>query len=294
MEPEFVSVDRRRQGPRARGQGWRPRGARFAYLLPNFQNPTGRTMSRARRAGAGGRAGAGPAAGRGQPLRRPVVRHPAAAAAELRATPTAAVYLGSFSKVLAPGAAPGLPGGAQGAVPQAAAGQAGGRPAHARASTSASWRGASRTASWSATCPPSARCTRRSAMPCWRRWSPPAGRLPLAAARPAACSSGSSCPAGLDATALLPQGGAGRRGLRARGAVLRRRPAANTLRLSFVTVSPERIEAGVAALAGVLAEARDPEARMRPQQRRFDQLDVFSAGAPARQPAGRGARRRRA
>ena len=33
----------------------------------------------------------------------------------------------------------------------------------------------------------------------------PAGRLPLATCRPAACSSGSSCPPALDATALLPQ-----------------------------------------------------------------------------------------
>jgi 2-aminoadipate transaminase len=38
-------------------------------------------------------------------------------------------------------------------------------------------------------------------------------------------------------------------------------PRRDTLRLSFVTVSPERIEAGVALLGGVLAEAlRDPAA----------------------------------
>jgi DNA-binding transcriptional MocR family regulator len=34
-------------------------GGRFLYLLPNFQNPTGRTMSEARRAAAVGRAAAG-------------------------------------------------------------------------------------------------------------------------------------------------------------------------------------------------------------------------------------------
>ena len=32
-------------------------------------------------------------------------------------------------------------------------------------------------------------------------------------------------------------------------------PQRNTLRLSFVTVAPEKIDAGIAALAGVLHEA---------------------------------------
>jgi 2-aminoadipate transaminase len=44
-----------------------------------------------------------PADGRGQPLRRPVVRRAAAAAAVGALAGDAAVYLGSFSKVLAPG-----------------------------------------------------------------------------------------------------------------------------------------------------------------------------------------------
>jgi 2-aminoadipate transaminase len=78
-------------------------GSRFLYVLPNFQNPTGRTMSEARRAALVARAAAArPAAGGGQPLRRPVVRHPAARPLTAR-NPDGCIYLGSFSKVLAPG-----------------------------------------------------------------------------------------------------------------------------------------------------------------------------------------------
>jgi 2-aminoadipate transaminase len=56
-------------------------GTRFMYLLPNFQNPTGRVMPQARRAALVPRRSAPGAAGRGQPLRRPVVRRAAAGAA---------------------------------------------------------------------------------------------------------------------------------------------------------------------------------------------------------------------
>ena len=53
MEPEVGRRGqrrRRRRRRRPRRQG--ARGARFLYVLPNFQNPTGRTMGEARRAGA--------------------------------------------------------------------------------------------------------------------------------------------------------------------------------------------------------------------------------------------------
>jgi len=62
-------------------------------------------------------------------------------------------------------------------------------------------------------------------------------------------------PAALDATALLPKA------VDAGMAYVPGAPFfaggghANTLRLSFVTVAPDRITAGVAALAGVLTEA---------------------------------------
>ncbi|MFZ2307682.1 MAG: PLP-dependent aminotransferase family protein [Rhodoferax sp.] len=77
--------------------------ARFLYVLPNFQNPTGRTMSEARRA-----ALVAKAAELGLPL---IEDNPygdlwfdKAPPAPLTArNPEGCIYLGSFSKVLAPG-----------------------------------------------------------------------------------------------------------------------------------------------------------------------------------------------
>jgi 2-aminoadipate transaminase len=79
-------------------------GSRFLYVLPNFQNPTGRTMSEARRAALSARAAAArPAADGGQPLRRPVVRCARRPLPLTARNPEGCIYLGSFSKVLAPG-----------------------------------------------------------------------------------------------------------------------------------------------------------------------------------------------
>ena len=110
MEPRVVSVDsddsgvdaddlraKATDGPAAQGR------ARFVYLLPNFQNPTGRTMSEARRT-----AVAQVAADTGLPI---IEDNPygdlwfdAAPPAPLAARlPEGCVYLGSFSKILAPG-----------------------------------------------------------------------------------------------------------------------------------------------------------------------------------------------
>ena len=51
MEPEAGRRgQRRRRRRRRRPRPPRRSGARFLYVLPNFQNPTGRTMSEARRA----------------------------------------------------------------------------------------------------------------------------------------------------------------------------------------------------------------------------------------------------
>ncbi|HEY8359185.1 MAG TPA: PLP-dependent aminotransferase family protein [Ramlibacter sp.] len=78
-------------------------GARFAYVLPNFQNPTGRTMGEERRA-----AVVAAAASAGLPI---LEDNPygdlwfdAPPPAPLTArNPDGCIYLGSFSKVLAPG-----------------------------------------------------------------------------------------------------------------------------------------------------------------------------------------------
>ena len=103
MEPDIVSVASDDEGVDIADLTARAAGARFLYVLPNFQNPTGRTMSEARRA-----ALSAEAARLGLPL---VEDNPygdlwfdAPPPLPLTARhPDGCVYLGSFSKVLAPG-----------------------------------------------------------------------------------------------------------------------------------------------------------------------------------------------
>lgn len=103
MEPVIDGVASDEQGVLPDALRARADGARFAYLLPNFQNPTGRTMSEARRA-----AVAQVAADSGLPL---VEDNPygdlwfdhAPPPALAARHPEGTLYLGSFSKILAPG-----------------------------------------------------------------------------------------------------------------------------------------------------------------------------------------------
>jgi 2-aminoadipate transaminase len=101
-EPEVVTVPCDDDGPLPESLGI-AEGARFLYVLPNFQNPSGRCMSEARRAALADAARA---------LGLPLVEDnpygdlwfdapPPAPLASRSADGT--VYLGSFSKVLAPG-----------------------------------------------------------------------------------------------------------------------------------------------------------------------------------------------
>jgi 2-aminoadipate transaminase len=103
MEPEVVSVASDDEGVIVSDLAAQAQAARFLYVLPNFQNPTGRTMSEARRAAVSLRS-----AEIGLPL---VEDNPygdlwfdAPPPLPLTARqPEGCVYLGSFSKVLAPG-----------------------------------------------------------------------------------------------------------------------------------------------------------------------------------------------
>jgi len=107
MEPNVVAVDSDNDGINvndfAARVGTGADKARFLYVLPNFQNPTGRTMTEARRAALSAKA-----AELGVPL---IEDNPYG---ELwfdeepplpltARNPEGCVYLGSFSKVLAPG-----------------------------------------------------------------------------------------------------------------------------------------------------------------------------------------------
>jgi 2-aminoadipate transaminase len=105
MEPEIHSVDSDENGMDLEGLRslHRAKRARFAYMLPNFQNPTGRTMSEAARVSFMDLA---------REIELPVLEDnpygelwydeppPAPLAAR---NPQGTLYLGSFSKVLAPG-----------------------------------------------------------------------------------------------------------------------------------------------------------------------------------------------
>lgn len=103
MEPTIVSVDSDAEGIAVADLVKKAPGARFLYVLPNFQNPTGRTMSEARRQAL---VDAAQAAGLplvednpygdlwfDQPPPKPLTAR----------NPEGCIYLGSFSKVLAPG-----------------------------------------------------------------------------------------------------------------------------------------------------------------------------------------------
>ena len=103
-EPAEISVTCYDHGPLPEAIG-KARGARFLNLLPNFQNPSGRCMSEARRAALVGAA---------QAAALPIVEDnpygdlwfdspPPPPASLASRWPESTLYLGSFSKVLAPG-----------------------------------------------------------------------------------------------------------------------------------------------------------------------------------------------
>ena len=102
-EPEFAAIECDDEGPLPEALAARATGARFLYVLPNFQNPSGRSIGAARRAAIVASA---------QKIGLPIVEdnpygelwfdaEPAPPIASLWREGT--IYLGSFSKVLAPG-----------------------------------------------------------------------------------------------------------------------------------------------------------------------------------------------
>jgi 2-aminoadipate transaminase len=103
MEPEVVSVKSDDEGIDIADLKAKAKDARFLYVLPNFQNPTGRSMTEARRAQL-----SAAAAEIGLPILEDnpygelwFDEHPPLPLTARN--PDGCVYLGSFSKVLAPG-----------------------------------------------------------------------------------------------------------------------------------------------------------------------------------------------
>jgi len=252
-EPVFAALEGDDEGPLPSALA-QQRNARFAYLLPNFQNPTGRCLGAARREAL---VDAARAAG------LPVVEDnpygelwydsppPPPLAARLGEQ---AVVLGSFSKVLAPGlrlgyllAPPALfnkllqakqatdlhtPTFNQRLVHTVLA--SGMLPAQV-AATRERYR-AQRDAMAAALA---------AHMPAGVRWQVPAGGMFFWL----------TLPEGLDATALLPRAVAAGVAFVPGSTFFPQGGHANTLRLSFVTVPPARIAEGIAALGGVLRAA---------------------------------------
>ncbi len=255
-EPEFVALEGDDNGPLPQSLD-ATRGARFAYLLPNFQNPSGRCLSAARRLALVGKAAA---IGLPQVEDNPYgdlwfeVPPPPPMAASAG---DAAVYLGSFSKVLAPGLrlgyviAPRLlypkllqakqaadlhtPGFNQRIVYEVI--KNGFLLEHVptiRARYKAQ-RDAMQTAL-------------KAHLPAGCRWQPPVGGMFFWV----------ELPAHLDATALLPQAVEAGMAFVPGAPFFPQGGHANTMRLSFVTATPAQIETGVAALGRVLKAVAVP------------------------------------
>lgn len=250
FEPDYVALACDDDGPLVDGLG-AARGARFLYALPNFQNPSGRCIGAARRDQLMHAA---------RTMGLPVVEDnpygelwydgaPPAPLASRWAEGT--VYLGSFSKVLAPGLRLGYviapaplfpkllqakqaadlhtPGFNQRVVHEVIRGGF----LHQHVPTIRTRYKAQRDAM---------AASLKARLPAGCRWNTPQGGMFFWV----------ELPEGIDATALLPQAVALGMAYVPGAAFFADHARANTLRLSFVTVSPEQIDRGIRLLAQAL------------------------------------------
>ena len=251
-EPEFVSVPCDDDGP-VPGELEAARGARFLYLLPNFQNPSGRCMSEARRSALLAAA---------QGLALPIVEDNPYGDLWFDAPPPAPVagrwadgslYLGSFSKVLAPGLRLGYLAAPKAVFPNLL---------QAKQAADLHTPGFNQRVVYEVIRHgflrdhvPTIRArykihrdAMRSAlerhMPPGCRWRVPNGGMFFWV----------ELPAGRDAVALLPAAVALGMAFVPGAAFYAAQPRLNTLRLSFVTAAPAQIEQGVRLLAQALAQ----------------------------------------
>ncbi len=256
MEPEVVSVASDDEGVSVDDLAAKsgPDRARFLYVLPNFQNPTGRTMSEVRRAALSQRAAE---------LGLPLIEdnpygdlwfdQPPPLPLTAR-NPEGCVYLGSFSKVLAPGLRLGFL-----VAPPAL------YPKLLQAKQAADLHSPSFNQRMVAEVMkdgfldrhvPTIRAlykSQRDAMLAALRremadldvqWNTPAGGMFLWA----------RLPQGVDAVELLPRAVDKGVAFVPGAAFFADRPDPRTVRLSFVTASVEQIDTGIAALAAAIRE----------------------------------------
>jgi len=253
-EPEFQTVACDDEGPLPEAIG-EAAGARALYVLPNFQNPSGRCIGAARRRALVEAAGS---------IGLPMVEDnpygdlwfdeppppPLAALA-----PDSVLYLGSFSKVLAPGLRLGYLAAPEALFPKLLqAKQAADlhTPGFNQRIVHEVVRGG-----FLREHVPLIRARYRRQRDAMRgalercmgtlgcHWTVPSGGMFFWVELPEA----------LDAMALLPRAVEAGVAFVPGSAFYSGEPRRNTLRLSFVTVEPRRIEAGIEALAGVLSEA---------------------------------------
>ncbi len=252
-EPEFVALPCDDDGPLP-GELSIATGARFLYALPNFQNPSGRCMSEARRAAVVAAA---------QAINLPIVEDNPYGDLWFDAPPPRSlasrwadgvVYLGSFSKVLAPGLRLGYVVAPKPLMPKLL---------QAKQAADLHTPGFNQRVVFEVI----RNGFLRDHVPTIRaryKAQRDAMRLALEAHMPPGChwlvpSGGMffwvELPAGIDASALLPKAVARGVAFVPGAAFYAANPKHNTLRLSFVTVPPERITQGIRALAQTLAEA---------------------------------------
>ena len=261
MEPQVVSVASDDEGIDVDDLARKAQGARFLYVLPNFQNPTGRTMSEARRAALSARAAE---------LGLPIVEDnpygdlwfdtPPPLPLSAR-HPDGCLYLGSFSKVLAPGLRLGFL-----VAPKAL------YPKLLQAKQAADLHSPGFNQRMVAEVMkdgfldrhvPTIRALYKSQrdamlaalqreMPADVSWNTPDGGMFLWA----------RLPAGMNAVALLPKAVDKNVAFVPGAAFYADNADERTLRLSFVTASVDQINTGVAALAAAIRESRPAVARI--------------------------------
>ena len=252
-EPDIVSVASDDEGVDLDDLRAKADGARFFYVLPNFQNPTGRTMSEARRAAFSAEA---------KRLGVPIVEdnpygdlwfdQPPPLPLTAR-NPEGCIYLGSFSKVLAPGLRLGFMVAPKSLYPKLLqAKQAADlhSPGFNQRMVSEVMKGG-----FLDRHVPTIRAlykTQRDAMlaalqhhmPEGVQWNTPAGGMFLWA----------RLPEGMNAVELLPRAVERNVAFVPGWAFYASQPDARTLRLSFVTASVAQINTGIAALADAIRE----------------------------------------
>ncbi len=256
-EPEFHAVPCDEEGPIPEGMG-EAKGARFLYVLPNFQNPSGRCIGEARRAAIIAQA---------QQLNLPLIEDnpygdlwfdaPPPAPLAARA-PDDVLYLGSFSKVLAPGLRLGYLIAPKTLYPKLL---------QAKQAADLHTPGYNQRVVYEVIKDgfldqhvPTIRARYKAHRDAMRmalerhlkglpgggcHWNVPVGGMFFWL----------ELPKGIDAKALLPQAVEAGMAYVPGAAFFCEDARPNTLRLSFVTVPPEQIETGVALLAGVLRKA---------------------------------------